>query len=94
MIRPVTTGELCLLARVLVPAPEQDRPGLAAGILAETQIAAEYLDRHGRPHPQLGDGSIAARCLRLFPPSESFCDPQFLRALQLACAALVRHLET
>lgn len=85
-------GEVTLLARTLLTVSELEWPDMAARILRETRLAANFVQATGRPHPQLGDGTIMSRCLRLCPVAEPFCDdPSVLRAVRAACTALLDH---
>lgn len=91
-IRPLP-HELTALARHLMLCPEQTRPRAALRVLAETEAAALRMVQTGRPHPRHGDGSLIARVLAQPLPPESYADtPEFLRALQIAADALLKHI--
>lgn len=91
-MRSATLAELALLARVLIKVDFKDRATLAAGILAEVEIAATCLRFTGRTDPMFGDGSLMSRCLSLSPVPEPLAtDRDFQMAIIVACDALWDH---
>ena len=95
-MRPVSLGDLTLLARVLIPIDSMDRMRIAQKILAEVEVevevAAQDLHKFGRVHPEFGDGSQMARCSSLSPIAEPFSDDQArLAAPIIGCGALRNH---
>lgn len=90
-MRGPTAAEVILFARVLCTFPRGERLVLARAILAEADLAERHLLATGQAHPQFGDGSLMARSLRALPVSEPMADRDFLRALAVACIALLGH---
>jgi hypothetical protein len=74
MMAPVTLGDICAAARVLLTVPEQDWPQTLHALLSEAA------DRR----------TLMAVCLRRAPPpAPPTDDPAHLRALLAVLAALV-----
>jgi len=91
-MRDPSGAELLVLARVLSRIEERNRHRAAKALLDEVEAAAAHLRLSGRCHPDFGDGSLMARCLRLDPPPEPMAsDDGFLSSLAAACAAVRRH---
>jgi hypothetical protein len=87
-----SVAEIVLLARVLSRAEPADRPALAASLLADADNADRHRRRLGKAHPDLGDGSLMARCIRLSPPPEPLGDDSdFLVCLALAAQSVLFH---
>lgn len=94
-MRSVNTGEIVLLARVLMTIAPPERLAAGTRILAEVEAASRHLQQTGRMRPFFGDGSLMSRCLSLAPPAEpSALDEDFLGALIAACHALRSHSQT
>jgi N-acetylmuramoyl-L-alanine amidase len=63
----MTSRDEDILARTLCGEARSEGQGgmecVASVILNRCQIAAHYIEQHGRPHPLYGDGSIESTCL-------------------------------
>lgn len=85
-MRPVLIGDILCLARVILAAPQGQQRQLCADLLYQADCADKFRKRHGRAHPQWGDGSVMARATQY---SETA-----LTHVSLREAAFCRALET
>ncbi len=54
---------LCL-ARLLLSTPQANRASQSTLALNKAQVAHDYYVQFGKPHPELGDGSLMAACIQ------------------------------
>jgi hypothetical protein len=60
--------------------------------LLEASHADAFRLAQGQPHPAFGDGSLAARLMRIYLPPLGYADdPEFLHALRIVARAVLKH---
>lgn len=62
-MRPVGLGDLSAAAGALAAVAPARRAGLMAILIAEAETADRFRRRHGRPHPDFGNGTLMAAAL-------------------------------
>lgn len=89
-MRPVTLGDLCAAARVLLDHPDHTWPQIMADLLAHADHADQYRQTHGNAH--LGNGTLMGAALSFGPsPAPATADPRHLAALGAVIAAVIAH---
>ena len=62
-MRPLLPGDLDCAVAVVMAQPPEDRPRVAAQLLAQADVADRYRKRLGRAHPVFGTGSLMSAAL-------------------------------
>jgi hypothetical protein len=89
-MRPVTLGDLCAAARVLLAHPDRDWPQVMATLLAQADAADHYRLTIGTS--QYGNGTLMAAALSAAPPSApAIADQRHLAALETVIRAVRTH---
>lgn len=89
-MRPVTLGDLCAAARVLLAYPDRDWSQVAACLLAQADAADLHRLTHGTS--RYGNGTLMAASLsHAPPPAPAVADPRHLAALACVVVAVQVH---
>jgi hypothetical protein len=88
-MRPAQLADLEIAARVVAVLPARERLAMIKQLCDQAQIADEYREISGKPHPKFGNGTLMSAAFKhAVPPRAALCD----RALLTSLAALCAHL--
>ncbi|WP_417721222.1 hypothetical protein [Salipiger sp.] len=88
-MKPVMHGDLVAAARALLAAAPGARWRLARDLVARADAADRFLDRHGRVHPEWGNGTLMAAALVLpLAPEPRIDQPVYADCMILVLEAL------
>ncbi|MFT5626597.1 MAG: hypothetical protein ACI9PY_001275 [Ascidiaceihabitans sp.] len=89
-MRPVLHSDLTAAARVLLLEPEIKRSEIVSKMMQEAQYADRYTRRLGKPHPQWGNGTLAAAAQKYVMADEPSMDSsEYCKCLTLVLGSLV-----
>ena len=88
-MRPVLATDLLCAGRAVLAVAPQARCDRARRLLQEAETADRFCQSSGVPHPDFGDGTLAAAARHAGLAVEpTICDPDFAHALILVLSAL------
>lgn len=89
-MRSVLSVDLFCAGRAVCAARPEDQLAVARVLVRRALFADRYRARHGCPHPEWGDGTLAAAARHHGPLAEgSACDPALAEALICVLRALI-----
>jgi len=91
-MRPVLHGDVSAAARLLLGTQADQRTRLCRCLIREADSADRHLQRTGRVHPALGNGSLmSAARKRVLPDEPGFDDIEYCRCFEIVMRCLIDH---